>query len=255
MKAHALGNQSSTADTFARKRLLVVDDDESIRDLISDMLEEDEWDVSGAADGSEALDSLAKEQIELVFLDLKVPDIDGFEVLRRIRRFSSIPIVAISGLTSVEDRESFLNLGGSDYITKPFTTDEVRFRAWAALTRAAKESPAPGMGWPREPPSRFDSDDGQLKIEFAARRVIVQGVELRLTRTEFDLLRELAGNAGKAVSYDDILEAVWGPEYKGDRGRVRDYIDSLRKKIEPDPARPRYINNLPGFGYRFATRR
>jgi len=231
---------------MGQRRILIADDDEGIRQLVREALAPDDFEIVAARDGDDAIQAIAKVELDAAILDIMMPVKDGLEVLRELRKTSAIPVIMLSGKTDASDKVGALELGADDYLTKPFTGSELLARVRAVLRRGRASAVAGSLP---------DFDDGCLRIEFAGRRVVLQGAEVRLTRTEFDLLRELANNAGKAISYDRILEAVWGPEYKGDRARVRDYVNSLRQKIEPEAAKPRYIINLPGFGYRFSPQR
>ena len=233
--------QTGEGRGMGQRRILVADDDEGVRQLVREALVPDDFEIVAARDGDEAIQVITKLDLDAAILDITMPVKDGLEVLRWLRRTSDIPVIMLSGKADASDKVGALELGADDYVTKPFTGTELAARVRAVLRRKAGGAATKESGF----------DDGQFRIEFDTRRVILQGREVRLTRTEFDLLRELAANAGEALSYDRILEAVWGPEYKGDRARVRDYVNSLRQKIEPEATKPRYITNLPGFGYRF----
>lgn len=234
-----IGPLSTAAPT--PKRLLLVDDEQDARDLARDVLEEDGWDVSGISDGAEALDILKQEAFDLVLLDLRMPFLDGFEVLRRARKFCLIPFVALSALNSVEDRKRFLDLGGNDYIAKPFTTQELRFRTWAAVRSHDEQAAA----------VKHVFDDGCLRIDLDAHQVTVGGKEVLLTAREYELLHELKMNAGVVLSSEYLLKKIWGIEYGSDTDLLYTCVARLRSKIEPDRNNPRYVITLDRVGYRF----
>ncbi len=250
MKASLEDNRLLSPAAPTRRRLLVVDDEEDMRDMARAMLEEDGWDVSTASSGSEAIDILKQELFDMVLLDLRLPIVDGFEVLRRARKFCSIPIVALSALSAVEDRKRFLDLGGNDYITKPFTTQELRFRTWAAIREGQNEKSNAHKA-AKASSGRICLADGYLTIDLEARRVSVEGNDVAITGKEYYLLQELALHKGAGLGSRELLSTVWGPEYSSDTGLIYVAIAHLRAKIEPDPSQPRYIVTIPRFGYRF----
>ena len=227
-----------------RARILVVDNDEAIIKFLRANLEAEGCETFIARDGVEALESIERELPDLVILAIMLPKIDGFEVLRRVREWSQIPIVTLSARRERSDKVKCLNLGADDYITKPFGVDELTARLRAVLRRTKKVTPLPAQ-------SRFAS--GDLTINFAARRVTVAGNEVRLTPTEYNLLRELTMNNDSVLTYEYLLKKIWGAEYGTEREYLHVYIGSLRSKIETDPKHPKYITNIPGVGYSFRS--
>jgi two-component system KDP operon response regulator KdpE len=225
-------------------RILVVDDDPDIRDMLKEVLDEEGWETSTAAGGREAIAAVEIGLVDLLMLDLMMPGVNGFEVLETIRKFSTIPIIIITALTSDADKARCLKLGADDYIAKAFDLDDLRFRVRAAFARRArKETQA----------FQFDYGDGYLAMDFDARRVTAGGVEVRLEAKEYDLLHALVTNAGKALTREQLLTGVWGSEYRNDQHILDKYISSLRGKIERDPRNPQYIVTVPRVGYRFQT--
>jgi two-component system KDP operon response regulator KdpE len=193
-------------------------------------------------DGDEALETIERELPDLIVLDIKMPRMNGFEVLRRLREWSQIPVIMLSVREEIADKVRCLNLGADDYITKPFGAEELIARVKAVLRRNEAANLTN-----RE--SLFTS--GDLKINFGTKEVTAAGNEVRLTPTEYDLLQELVLNAGKVLSHDYLLRRVWGHDYGRERQYLHVFVGRLRAKIEPDPANPQYIITVPGIGYRF----
>jgi two-component system, OmpR family, KDP operon response regulator KdpE len=225
-------------------RVLVVDDEQSIRRAVGRALAARGYRVELATDGEEALAVAAAFQPDLVVLDLNLPALDGLEVCRQLRGWSSVPILVLSVREDEPDKVAALDLGADDYLTKPFGIDELMARVRALLRRAGAQ------GAPR--PVRFHTDD--LEIDLDARRVTGAGIEVHLTKTEWALLTELCQHPGKLLTHRWLLERVWGPGYAGDVDVLRVFISQLRKKLEQDPARPRLIATDPGVGYRWLLR-
>lgn len=221
-------------------KILIVDDDKDEQNLIRNILDLDNFYTCVASDGPQAIATTEKEQPNLILLDLRLPGMDGFEVCRLIRSISSVPIIAVSGLKSLEERERFLNSGGNDYITKPYMPEELRFRVWAALKKVENEQ------MPSHP-QKFD--DGNLIIDFGAHLVTVKGEEVRFTTKELVVLSELVRNLGTCVTYDQLLKAAWGSDYTN-MNALYLCISRIRDKIETGP-NPRYIITIPRTGYRF----
>ena len=222
-------------------RILVVDDEPQIRRLLKATLAARGYEVALAEDGQEALDVAASWRAEVILLDLGLPKIDGLEVCRQVREWSLAPIIVLTVRDSEEDKVKALDLGADDYLTKPFGTDELLARIRVALRHAARPAS------PEAPLLRF----GDLAIDLARRRVTLDDQEIHLTPREYDLLRALASQAGKVLTHRMLLRAVWGGAYEQDVATLRVFITQLRRKIEPDPARPTYILTEPGVGYRF----
>jgi two-component system KDP operon response regulator KdpE len=229
---------------MSKGRVLVVDDEQSIRRAVGRALTARDYEVQLATDGEEALTAAAAFQPDLVVLDLNLPALDGLEVCRQLRGWSSVPILVLSVREDEPDKVAALDLGADDYLTKPFGIDELMARVRALLRRAGAQ------GAPR--PARFRADD--LEIDLDVRRVARAGVEVRLTKTEWALLTELCQHPGKLLTHHWLLERVWGPGYAGDVDVLRVFISQLRKKLEQDPARPRLIATDPGIGYRWLLR-
>lgn len=220
--------------------VLVVDDEPQIRRALRAGLQAHGFEVVLAADGEAALDAAALQPPDVVILDLGLPDRDGIEVVRQLREWSSVPILILSVRGAEREKVLALDSGADDYLTKPFGMDELLARVRAALRRAAGQ----GRG---EPVLEFD----ELRIDLASRVVTVAGREVHLTPTEYELLRELAVNAGRVLTHQMLLTHVWGPASADATHYLRVYINQLRQKLEPEPTRPRYIVTEPGVGYRF----
>ena len=226
-----------------RAKILVVDDDAYVCESLAALLGTDGYTVVTAQSGSEALRCLYKERPDLVLLDVLMPGMDGWEVCRRIREMSDIPIVMLTALGQVKDRVRGLDLGADDYLVKPVAVEELRARVRAALRRgrlAAEEEAGP-----------LSFDGGRLVVDLRAGDVRVAGERVALRPLEMRLLMYLARNAGLLLTHDQILEQVWGHEYVGDRASLKLYVWRLRQKIEEDPRRPRCLLTERGMGYRF----
>jgi two-component system, OmpR family, KDP operon response regulator KdpE len=222
-------------------RILVVDDDPQIRRVLRATLVGHQYEVVEARSGEEALEKIARELPSLVLLDMNMPGIGGLETCRSLRGGSDIPVIIVSVRNSEKDKVAALDAGADDYITKPFGIQELLARIRAAMRR----SPSIAESGPHVVSS------GELDIDFDARRIRVRGADVRLTPKEFELLRYLVGHAGRPVPHRELLQAVWGPDYGDEPEYLRVFINQLRKKIEPDPSKPRYILTEPWVGYRF----
>lgn len=225
-------------------RILLVDDEESIRTLLAFPLRKDGYEVVPAVDGQEALDRFRETTFDLVVLDVMMPALDGLEVCRRLRARSTVPIIMLTAKTEEVDKIVGLELGADDYITKPFSVREFRSRVKAALRRASMR--------------RDESTDGQsplelhdLRIEPDRRAVRVRGEEVALTFVEFEILAALAGAPGRVWSREQLLTRVWGDSAYRDPRTVDVHIRHLREKLEVDPRRPEYLFTVRGVGYRF----
>lgn len=230
-------------EVIKNRTILVVDDEERMARFIRLNLEHDGFHVIEAYRGMKAIQSLRDEMPDLVILDVMMPDIDGFEVLKMIREVSSTPVIMLTAKSEEDDRVRGLELGADDYITKPFSPRELVSRVRAVLRRTEAASPA----------SKSDviEVDERLKIDFGRREVWLDGELVKLRPTEYRLLYHLVQNAGWVVTYDQLLSKVWGYEYRDEPHYVRLYINYLRQKLEEDPANPRYILTERGVGYRF----
>jgi two-component system KDP operon response regulator KdpE len=234
-------------DTASRKyRILVVDDERRMVGFIRLNLEQDGFEVIEASNGNEALDRLRDSLPDLILLDVMMPDIDGFEVLRMIREISQVPVIMLTAKSEEDDKVKGLELGADDYVTKPFSPRELVSRVKAVLRR--------GSSFEEDEEGVIEVDD-RLKIDFGRREVWVDEALVKLRPTEYRLLYHLVQNAGWVLTHDQILTKVWGYEYRDEPHYVRLYINYLRKKIEKDPSNPEYILTERGVGYRFVDYR
>ncbi len=229
--------------TLPTSRVLVIDDDNNLAHLLAESLEGAGYEVISAANGLEGIKELYASRPDLVILDVMMPRMDGWETLRRVREMSDVPVIMLTARDAESDRLRGFELGVDDYVTKPFSLAELNARVRAVLARAAR---ARSDGTP--PPVTV----GDLVIDFASRRVLKRAEVLQLTPTEYRLLAALAEHAGRTLSHEQLLERVWGPEYVDEPGYVKRYIWYLRQKVEDDPAQPRYVETVRGFGYRLA---
>ena len=222
-----------------RTRILVVDDDPDVVSLIRSLFGKT-YESRGASDGIEALRLLEDWPAEMIVLDLVMGGLDGFAVCQQIREQSAVPILVLSGRQSETDKVRALDLGADDYLTKPFSRDELLARVRALLRRSRQETVmTPTL------------KDEHFQIDFGRRLVTVDGREVRLTPTEYGLLEQLASNPGKLMTHTVLLQRVWGPEYRDELDYLRVFIRRLRRKIEQDPAEPQYILTEARVGYRF----
>jgi len=220
--------------------LLLIEDDPQFQMLLSTTLESQDYRVLAAATGQEGLIVARNRQPSLLILDLGLPDIDGQEVIRRLRKWSEVPIIVLSARNQENEITQALDNGADDYLTKPFSTAVLMSRIKALLRRVAK--------LPSGAQEVFQV--GELKIELTRRRVFVGEQEVSLTPIEFNLLCELVRHAGFVVTHRQLLEKVWGPSYIEHNHYLRIYMGQLRHKLESDPARPRYLLTEAGVGYR-----
>ncbi len=225
-----------------RPRILIVDDEARMRRFVRLNLEAEGFEVLEAENAMEALEKVRDELPDLVVLDVAMPGIDGFEALQRIREMSDVPVIMLTVKDEEEDRIRGLDLGADDYVTKPFSPRELASRIRAVLRRTSQTED--------QVPDVVEVDD-DLKIDFSRREVWVRGKLVKLRPTEYRLLYHLVKNAGWILTHEQLLTKVWGPEYRDDSHLLRLYITYLRKKIEPDPAHPKYILTERGVGYRF----
>jgi len=219
-------------------RVLVVDDERAIRRYLHAALNAHGYIIYEAVSGQEALSAAAAEHPDLIILDLGLPDIDGVEVTRQIREWSQVPIIILSVREQERDKVAALDAGADDYLTKPFSTGELMARIRVALRRSTETSAEPVF------------TSGELVVNLPRRLVTIKGQEISLTPTEYDLLRTLVQNAGKVLTHRQLLLKAWGPGYESEPHLLRVNISNLRRKIEPDATRPRYIMTEPGVGYR-----
>jgi len=221
--------------------ILVVDDEARYVQLITLNLRASGYRVITASNGETAVARCEAEKPALVVLDVMLPDVDGYEVCRRIRELSDVPIIMLTAKAEVAHKVTGLVAGADDYITKPFSVAELLARVQAVLRR--------GEGGRARPARRFEAED--LLIDFEAHRVVRKGVEVTLSPLEFRLLDRLVAGAGKVQLANDLLSSVWGPGYESADEALRTAIARLRRKIEPDPDHPRYLLTIRGVGYTF----
>lgn len=232
----------------AKKPLVVVaDDDPQLLRLVTRNLELEDFEVAPTSDGQQALERIEEKMPELVILDVMMPKMDGFTVLERVREFSPVPVIIVTARGQDQDKVRGLDLGADDYLTKPFSVDELLARVRAVLRRTQVSASQSALGL------RSTLTIGALTIDFAQHRVTMDGREVDLTPVEYRLLAYLAQNAGRVVTQDLLLEHVWGDEYVGESHLLQVNINRLRRKIEQDPARPRYLLTKTGIGYLFAN--
>ena len=225
-----------------KKRILIVDDEMSILKFLRSNLEDRDYTVISATNGEEALDIIERELPDLIILDVMMPKMDGFEVCRRLREWSQIPIIMLSARGDESDKVQCLDLGADDYIVKPFGSNELMARVSAVLRRTKAAS---------TPPTKPSITSGDLAINWAKRQVTRAGEDIKLTPTEYALLQELAVNSGKVLTHTHLLNKVWGPEYRDEREYLHVFIRRLRSKLERDPNNPIHITTVPGVGYQF----
>lgn len=219
-------------------RVLVVDDERQIRRMLRAALEGYGFNIAEAASGREGLSQTSIFHPDLIVLDLGLPDIDGIEVIKNLRDWTQIPIIVLSVREHEDDKIKALDAGADDYVTKPFSMGELLARLRVALRRAAKSDDEPILTF------------GELSIDFARRNVIMRGEEVKLTPTEYEVLKYLVQQAGRVVTHRQLLRAIWGSNFQEESQYLRVYIGQLRRKIESDPSQPTYIITEPGVGYR-----
>jgi two-component system, OmpR family, KDP operon response regulator KdpE len=223
-------------------RILVVDDDAQLLRALRINLSARRYEVTTAADATTALTAAARTRFDLAIVDLGLPDLDGVTVVEGLRGWTHIPIIVLSARDTETAKVDALDAGADDYVTKPFGMDELLARIRAALRRAA----------PTADPGTAVVSTADFTVDLAAKRLTTgTGQELRLTPTEWNLLEILVRNPGKLIGHKQLLHDVWGPAYDTETNYLRVHFANLRRKIEPDPSRPRYLITEPGFGYRF----
>ena len=217
---------------------LVIDDELEIRRFLRVSLNANGYDVHEVATGADGVTQAAMLRPEIIILDIGLPDISGLEVLLRLREWSRVPVIALSARHGESDKIAMLDAGANDYLTKPFSVGELmaRIRAARRVTLPASEASSAQVG--------------ALRIDFAARAVTLNDTPIKLTKTEYALLRMLAENLGKVLTHRQLLRGIWGPEYERETHYLRVYVGQLRKKIEADPDNPRYLVTESGVGYR-----
>lgn len=235
-----------TLKSTGPRLVLVVDDEPRMIRFIRMNLELEGYHVVEAGNGIEALDQVRKHMPDLVVMDIMMPKMDGFETLHLLREISTVPVILLTVKGEEEDRIRGLELGADDYVTKPFSPRELVSRVNAVLRRA---------DWPSPPPRTILDIDNRLSVDFNRHQVIVDGDRIDLRPTEYRLLTHLIQNAGWVVPHETLLAKVWGYEYRDETHYLRLYINYLRKKIEEDPSKPKYILTERGVGYRFVDYR
>lgn len=225
---------------MAGERIAVIDDDPLIVRLVRMHLEKAGYRVLPATDGQRGLDLVAAEMPDLVVLDLMLPKMDGYEVCRRIREFSLVPVIMLTAKGEQVDKLRGFEMGADDYLTKPFAPAELLMRVQAVLRRTQLGGTPPASG---------AVTCGEVTVDLVRRKVTARGEPVKLTPTEYKLLHQLITNTGKVLSHTDLLTSVWGPEYRDDRDYLWAYVRHLRKKLEPDPDHPTHIHSEAGVGY------
>ena len=220
-------------------RVLVADDDPQILKALRIILSAHGYDVSLARDGREAIDVAAHDRPDVIVLDLGMPGLGGVAVIEAVRGWTTTPILVVSGRTDTSGKVDALDAGADDYVTKPFATEELLARLRALTRRATETTDAPTVEF------------GDVAVDLAARQVTRAGQEVRLTPTEWAVLEQLVRNPRRLVTQQTLLTSVWGPTHTRDSGYLRIYLGTLRKKLEPEPSRPRHLITEPGIGYRF----
>lgn len=226
--------------------ILVVDDEPKLVHLVTEVLTATGFSVLSTARGEDAIALVATEQPDLMVLDIALAGkIDGFAVAQRVRAFSNLPIIMLTAQTQESDLLQGFDVGVDDYLTKPFSAKELLARIRALLNRVRLEAIAP---------TQASIQCGPLHIDLARRRVTMNGQGVRLTRTEYNLLRQLATHPNRVLLHEELLRAVWGPEYCNDLDYLRAYVRYLRRKLEPEPGNPQMIITHPGVGYMLVCR-
>lgn len=221
--------------------VLVIDDEPQIRRALRAGLERNGYEVTLAATGEEGLDAASLQQQDIVILDLALPGMDGLQTCQQLREWSKVPIIVLSVREGERDKIAALDYGADDYLTKPFSIDELLARIRAVLRRIGNEAE----------PNPAAVTTGDLRVDFARRRVTVGNAEIHLTPIEYELLKYMALHPDRVLTHRQLLTTIWGNEYAEDTHTLRVHIANLRNKIEADPARPRYLHTEPRIGYRF----
>jgi two-component system KDP operon response regulator KdpE len=227
----------------AAKRVLVVEDDLVLARLLEVVLQTRGYEVLSRSDGEGAAEAAERESFSLILLDLGIPELNGFQVCQRIRKSSNTPIIILSWRSSIADKSAALEMGADDYVTKPFSLDELLARIRAVLRRTEGQTASEVQGFMR---------CGNLVLDLEVRKVVRDGQAIGVTPIEFDLLRILASNPDRVVTHGELLLKVWGQEYASERGYLRVHMSHLRQKIERDPTNPQYIHTVARVGYRLS---
>jgi len=219
-------------------RILIIDDETQIRRFLRVTLTGHGYVVKDVGTGQEGLDAVARFSPDLIVLDLGLPDINGLDIVRQLREWSKVPVIILSVKGQETDKITVLDAGADDYVTKPFAMGELLARIRAAMRHIA--------GTDEQPVLQFDD----LAIDLVHRRITVEDDEIKLTPTEYEIVKNLAINAGKVMTHRALLHTVWGPSYENESQYLRVYVAQIRRKLESDPSRPRHIMTEPGVGYR-----
>jgi two-component system KDP operon response regulator KdpE len=238
--------EAQVSSSAGHVRVLVIDDEPEIRRAVQLGLTSSDFTVSWAPTGQRGLEMVAEWHPDIVLLDLSLPDMDGIDVTRSLRTWSAVPILILSVRSGDADKIAALELGADDYLTKPFSMGELLARVRVALRHAAHTATGG-----TDASARFVTDG--LALDFARRQVRVDEREVHLTPTEYEVLKYLAMHAGQVVTHRTLLRAVWGPAYEDEVHYLRVFIGQLRRKIEPESSRPRYLLTEPGIGYRLRS--
>ena len=237
--------------TDKKVRILCVEDDPQMRTFLLAQLKARDFQVQAVRDGAQAIDLAAIFQPQLVLLDLSLPSLDGLAFLRRLREWSNAPVIILSAHDEEPVKIRALDLGADDYLTKPFSLNELLARIRVSLRRADEITRLRSGGTVNETqrPIYHCGGENGLLVDFAHRTVRSNGQEVHLTPTEYDLLCELTRHAGKILTHRELLQRVWGPDYSGENTYLRTFVRHLRRKLEPDPSQPRFLRNELGVGY------
>ena len=227
-----------------QRQILIVEDDSDTAEVVAALLETAGYTTVSVESGSNALEEIQNSTPDLVLLDLHLPDIDGFDVLRQVREHSFLPLIILSGFSQERDKVTALEAGADDFMCKPFSPEELVARVGALLRR---------VKWTPIPEPRLVVR--QLELDLARRQAVLRGQKLRLTPIEYGILATLMRSAGQVVSHDDLLRTVWGEQYEGDFSVLRVNISRLRQKLEENPRHPTYVVTVPGQGYTMPTRK
>lgn len=220
-------------------KILAADDDPQILKALRIILTAHDYEITTASDGKEAILAAAHDVPDLILLDLGMPGLGGVAVIEAVRGWSNLPILVVSGRSDTMGKVEALDAGANDYVVKPFATEELLARIRALTRRAPESAPEPTVVF------------GEVVVDLPGKQVTRAGVEVRLTPTEWAVLEQLIRNPRRLVTQQTLLTSVWGPAHTRDSGYLRIYLSALRKKLEPQPAQPRYLITEPGIGYRF----
>jgi len=235
--------------TDKKVRILCIEDDPQMRNFLITQLKARGFHIQAVSDGAQAIDLAAIFQPQLVLLDLVLPSLDGLTFLRRLREWSNMPVIILSAHDGEPIKIKALDLGADDYLTKPFSLNELLARVRVALRRSDATTHTHENGVGKDKPRYSSGGENGLVVDYAHRVVQSSGKKVHLTPIEYDLLCELTRNAGKVLTHRELLQRVWGPDYSGENTYLRTFVRHLRQKLEPNPAQPRFLRNELGVGY------